>query len=408
MQSKKMNIELMRKFNTATVLKIIHNEGPISRAEIADHMSLSRPSVSEIVTELVQDGWIRETPSASTGRGRPSIPLEIDPSHWLAAGIAIEAHQVLVMITSLAAEVVAEQDFPIDWTMSPEDVLEKACTVLDGMMSERNLERDRIVGLGVAMHGIVNYKEGLSIYAPNLGWRDVPIRSFFEERTGLHTVVESDCNSSALAELWFGKARRESHFITVLDDYGLGAGIIIDGQVYRGSNYIEGQIGHTMVDENGPQCACGNYGCLEVMSSESAIVRNAMKRLRIGEQSVLRTSVPDSDQLKIEHVYQAAQAGDNMAREVVSQAARYLGIGLATLITLFGPKFVILGGGIVRVADIVIPLVREMVEQRAFGEIAKHTPIIASTFGSQLYPIGAATLAIEHAFREPNGERNAG
>ena len=401
MQSRKMNIELMRKFNTSTVLKIIHDAGPISRADIADTMNLSRPSVSEIVAQLVQDGSIRETTGAPSGRGRPSIPLEIHPNLRYAVGVAIEAHQVIVILTNLKAEIVAQESFKIDRTIPPENVLEQACVVTEQLVSELNLSRNQLIGIGVAMHGIVDYKEGLSIFAPNLGWRDVPIRSYFEKRTGLSTIVESDCDSSALAELWFGKAKGESHFITVLDDYGIGAGVVIDGRIYRGSTYIEGQIGHTMVDETGPQCACGNYGCLEVMSSESALVRQAVKRLRLGEQSILRRWVSDTDELEVDHIYKAAKVGDAFALEIVTHAARYLGIGFAMLITLFGPKFVILGGGIVRVADIILPVIREMVEQRAFGEIAKRTPIIASAFGSKLYPIGAATLAIENAFQQP-------
>ncbi|SFJ17862.1 ROK family transcriptional regulator [Thermoflavimicrobium dichotomicum] len=397
MQSKKMNIELMRRFNTVSVLKAIHRYGPIARADIGNLLNLSRPSVSEIVSNLIQEGWVREREAEKGGRGRRPIPLEINPYGKYVIGVQLGAFQVIVVICNLRAEILAERCFPVLQEQEPEQILSMTCQLIHQMIEQLSLSKEQLLGIGVAMHGIVDAKTGVSIFAPNLGWRNVPIRDYIQHHTGMLTIVETDCNSSALGEMWFGLGQGLSHFITVLADYGIGSGIVFDGKIYRGIHHTEGQIGHITVDEDGPRCACGNYGCLEAVASETAIVRQVKKRLRMGEDSLLLELVEDVNQLTIQQIYQAAILGDDLVRDILLQAGRYLGIGFTTLINLFNPPLLILGGGLAQVADLILPSIREMIQKRALGEEAKKTPVVPSRFRSKLYPIGAATLIIARA-----------
>lgn len=401
MHSQKMNIELMKQFNTASVLRIIRFEGPISRAEIADKMDLSRPSVSEIVSELLTNGWIRETAINKGGRGRPSVPLEIYPNGRYAIGVELGAYHVTVVLCNLRADILRRETIAVNSDSTPDVVLESICVTIEKNIEGYQLNRDKLLGVGVAMHGVVDPRQGVSIFAPILGWRNVAIREYLETRLKLTTVVENDCNSSALGEQRFGNGRGEN-FITLLVDYGIGSGIITEGRIFRGVHNIEGQIGHITVDEDGPQCACGNYGCLEVMASEPAIVRQAQKRLRRGEKSIMGEDVElQGGNLSIADVYRAARMDDSLAVDILSKAGRYLGIGIANLINLFDPEFLILGGGIREATDIVIPSIQEITQRKVLGDSAKRTPIIASKLGANLYPVGAVALILERAFEAP-------
>lgn len=397
-KSPKMNIELMKQFNKNSVLRIIRRNGPISRVQIANNMNLSRPSVSEIVSELMNEGWIRELSGTKQGRGRTPIPLVINPSGRSVIGIEIGSSQITIVLCNLNAEIMWKKTLPIKQDDLPVEVLDNVCSYIKHMIFQYQIPNNQLLGIGVAMHGIVDPQRGLSVFAPHLGWRNIPIKQHIESKLGCLVVVENDCNSSSLGELWFGCGQGEKNFITVLVDYGIGSSIITDGRIFHGVHHTAGQIGHITVDEDGPLCSCGNYGCLEMLSSEPAILRQVIKRLRVGETSVLNDWLEgEVDDLQIQDVYKAVHLGDPLAQDVLIKAGRSLGIGFANLINLFNPSFLILGGGIIEVADFILPYILEMIQKKVLGVEAKNTPVIVSELRENIYPVGAATLVMEKA-----------
>lgn len=400
----KMNIERMKRYNKQTVLNILRQHGPISRVEISNMMDLSRPSVSEIVSELLDEGWVQETSSIHVGRGRRPTPLELSPTGRYVFGVELGAYTVTIILCNLRGEISERVSFPLTNQKDYRAVLDDIYACIVRISEQHHIPKENLLGIGVAMHGPVEPKSGRSIFAPYLGWRGLPIGEYLKSISGLTTIVESDENAAALAEQHFGNGLHEANFITVLVDYGIGAGIIVNGALFHGAHNIEGQIGHTTVDEDGPQCSCGNFGCLEVLASEPAIVKQAQKRMRLGQATSLNTQVnPDTGDLHIRDIYQAAHAGDALAVDVIVSAGRYLGIGLANLINVLDPKFLVLGGGITAVADIILPPVHEAIRARVLGDEAKTTPVIISALKDDLYPMGAATLVLEQAFASPLG-----
>jgi glucokinase-like ROK family protein len=394
-KSSKINIELMKDYNKKSVLKIIQNRGPISRAEIANMIDLSRPSVSGIVSQLMDEGWIRELTTEKNERGRKPRPLEIDPNSKFAIGVEIGAFKVRVIVCNLHAIIVESESFSMNQESSAMDVLDKICRIVNEKKRLYQGENKQVIGIGIGMHGAVDPIKGVALFAPNLGWKHIDLKDYIEKNTELLTIIENDCNSSALGELWFGHGLGEDKFITVLVDYGIGSSIINDGKIYRGVHHIAGQIGHITVDEDGPKCTCGNYGCLEVMASEPAIIKQLKKRIRLGERSILTQNTDDMSKIEIKDIYTAAKNGDKLSQDVIERAGRYLGLGFANLINLFDPKFLIIGGGIVEVADIVVPIIKDIIRIKVMGDEAKEIPILVSSFGQNLYSIGAATLVIE-------------
>jgi glucokinase-like ROK family protein len=398
----KMNIELMKQYNKQTVLNVLRHHEPISRVEISNMMNLSRPSVSEIVAELLAEGWVRETSSVHVGRGRRPTPLELNPTGRYVFGVELGAYTVTIILCNIRGEISERVSFPLANQSNYQAVLDDIHAWIVRISRQHQIPKEKVLGIGVAMHGPVEPKSGRSIFAPYLGWRGLPIGEYLQSVSGFTTLVESDDNAAALAEHRFGNGQGEQNFITVLVDYGIGSGIIANGALFHGAHNIEGQIGHTTVDEDGPQCSCGNFGCLEVLASEPAIVKHAQKRIRLGQTSSLCEKVdPTTGNLHIGHIYEAAHNGDALAVEVIVNAGRYLGIGLANLINVLDPKFLVLGGGITAAADIILPPIHDAIRARVLGDQAKETPVIISALKDNLYPMGAATLILEQTFASP-------
>ncbi|MCY0869604.1 MAG: ROK family transcriptional regulator, partial [Firmicutes bacterium] len=406
-QVKKMNSELMKQFNAASVLQVIRRRGPLSRVDIAHEIGLSRPSVSTIVTDLIDAGWVQELGGAEAaamsepnpGRGRPKIPVAVREDGHFAIGVEIGAWRATTVVCNLSADIVASRSWSIDGSLAPDVVLDQVCDAIGACISDSGIERSTVLGIGVAMHGIVEPVQGISVYAPNLGWHDVPVVETIEARTGLPTLIENDCNSSALGESLFGAARDKANFVELVVDYGIGSGLYLDGRVYRGVHNTEGQIGHVVVDEDGTRCACGKYGCLEAMASEPAIVRQVKRGLRLGEASCLHEQLRgEIAELTIDQVYQAALSGDRLAQGAISRAARYIGLGAVLYANILNPETIILAGGLAAVSELVVPVVRDMLQMRALGAAAKETRVEVSHLGGSVYPVGAASLVLRRVF----------
>ncbi|GGI39009.1 ROK family transcriptional regulator [Mammaliicoccus stepanovicii] len=400
-QSSRINVNLMKDYNKQLVLRTIQKYGPISRAEIANRIELSKPSVSEIVSILIEEEWINEKVPKVKVRGRQPIPLEINKHKKLIIGLEIGAYSNKIVVTNLKANILEEIEIEISHEKNPIHIIEDLGSRINQIVSQYKQSNIDVLGIGVGMHGLVDTDTGKNIFAPNLGWRNVEIKSILEKLTGLQVLVDNDCNSSALAEMWFGQGKDENNFITVLVDYGVGASVINEGKIFKGSHYVTGQIGHVTIDSDGALCSCGNYGCLETKTSETAILRSVKRNLKLGGMSTLQTLYSDIDNITIDDFYEAVNAGDELSLSIARDVARNLGAGFSILINLFGPKFIILGGSLTKISDVILPIISDVIQLKVLGEDAKETPIKSSVLGRNLYTIGAASLIVEDIFTLP-------
>lgn len=400
-QSSRINIDLMKDFNKKLVLRTIQRETLLSRADIASIIELSRPSVSEIVTQLIDEGWVDESVPSKKVRGRTPRPLQINPTNKLIIGIEIGAYTIKMVVCNFRAEVIDSYEVTINSLMEPEEVIKTIATRVNQFKKDFACINKEIVGVGIGMHGLVDSHAGIGLYAPKLGWENVHLKSTFEELTGLPVEVENDCNSSALAEMWFGHGKDENNFISIILDYGIGASIINQGKIFKGAHHVSGQIGHITVDPDGPKCSCGNYGCLENLTSEPAILKTVKRKLKFGEKSTLSENNKDIDSITIDDFYNAVEANDSFAVGIAENVARLLGLGFVVLINLFGPRFIVVGGGLAKIASYLIPTIKEVILFKALGDKAKNTPIFQSVLGENLYTIGAASLIVEKEFSLP-------
>jgi glucokinase-like ROK family protein len=393
----------MRDLNRCLVLNTVKNYEPLSRRDIAKKLNLSPSSVSNIIDELIKKGFIREIgPGPSQNLGRKPILLEIDPFTWYVIGADLErVTSVKVGITNLKGKLIAKgENFLED--ISPSQVVDSVAKLIDRLVNKVKIKRERIIGIGMGTPGLLDQRKGKVIYSVYLGWRDVPLRELIEKKTGLPFIIDTDTNAPALGEQWYGAGKKAESLIYITIGPGVGAGIIINGRVYQGVDGSAGEFGHTVIDPDGPLCGCGNRGCLEALAAEPSLIRWVEGRIATGEKSVIRElSWQNNGKITAEIIYQAVLKKDRLAIEAVRETGRYLGMGVISLVNLLNPQFIIIGGRISRVAQILIQPIKEMVLRYALPIPAQRVKILPAHFGEDAGVIGAATLVLQDVFELP-------
>ncbi len=396
--------ELIRAINKQRVLRLIRSAGSISRADLAEQTGLTRPTVSAVVAELLEEGWVEELGTGESSGGRPPILLRFNPQARWVIGAELSAGHVRAVLADLAGTVLRRVKYRVESTDPLIEIgrVEQAVRELLAQTPETRSPVP-VAGVGLGIAGLVDRKSGLWRYSSHFAVQDLPVVKQLEERLVLPVWIENDARAMAWGERSFGAARGVDHLAYIRVGVGLGAGIIIDGELYSGAHEGAGEIGHTIVVDNGPRCRCGSDGCLETVASATAIARRAVERIHGGEASSI-TGLVDGDlsQVIATTVIEAANAGDRLARETLGEAGRYLGLGIGSMINLLNPAMVIVGGGTSRAGDPLMAPLREAATARALPALRDRIPILQTALGEDSCPLGGAALVIEELFRSPS------
>ncbi|MGI8844527.1 MAG: ROK family protein, partial [Gemmatimonadaceae bacterium] len=260
---------------------------------------------------------------------------------------------------------------PTQSELGVESVVDRIAEMVEEVIAEviatAGAQRDDVLGVGIGAPGPLDRERGVVVVAPNLGWRQYPLRDAVSERLGLPATLDNDANCATLGEWWQGAARGARHVVGLTIGTGIGGGIIIDGKLHHGASDVAGEIGHTTIDLTGRYCRCGNYGCLEAYASGPAIAQRAREALERDEVSALHRIVEgDLSRLTAATVYEAAKSGDALARELVRDTATFLGAGIANLLNVFNPDVVVIAGGVTQAGEPLFDPLRAEVRRRAF------------------------------------------
>ena len=276
-------------------------------------------------------------------------------------------------------------------------VIERLFVAMDSLLSQNNMESSQLGGIGIAAAGAIDSGRGLITVSPNLsGWRDVLLGGIVREKYRVDTFLVNDASAAALGEHRFGAGRGLSNLVLLTLGTGIGGGIVINGELYLGACGSAAEIGHMIIDINGPECACGNRGCLEALASGTAIARDAIRRISEGEKSSLAEMVGgDIESITAERVETAARNGDSLALDVFSKAANYLGVGMVNLVNIFNPEMIVLGGGMAKLGDLLIGPAKRVVAEKAFPISAQAVRIVTAQLGEEAGVYGAAVFALE-------------
>ncbi len=376
------SLESLRERNRRQLLDQLRRHGSASRADLARLTGLSRSTVSTLIADLQASGLVveREPDERVSQQGRPPTLLTLDRSAGLVLGIDFGHEQVHVAIADLSRTILAERVRELDVDRSAAQALDVAVELIDAVIAAADADRERILGAGVGLSGPIDVAAG-TVYAGKIlpGWAGVRPVDELAARLSLRVHLDNDANLGALAEVTLGAGIGARDAIYVMVSDGVGAGLILGGELYRGTGGTAGELGHVLVDESGPICRCGNRGCLEMMAGGRAIT------------GLLRPS--HGDDLTLEQVVALADEGDSGARRAIADAGRVLGRSVAAIVNAFNPELVIVGGKVSAAGDVLLDPLREAVHRYAIPSAAADVRITRGVLGERAEVLGALELA---------------
>lgn len=394
----KADLLYMKELNRRLILDTIRQHGEISRAEIAKTTKLNPSTVTRIIADLIEEGFVRETGYADSHGGRKPILVDLVPDAAFIIGINVETNLVIGIVSNLVGDIIYNIHLPLP-SHSKEDVLGAIIRAGDWLLDQAAGSDQEIIGIGVAMHGLVDSVKGIALFPPAFGWKDLPLGELLEKCFNMPVRLENNARAMALGEWWFGAGRNSTNFIALKVGYGIGSGIILNGQIFRGVDFTAGEIGHTTVTIDGPLCDCGNYGCLEALASVNALVRNAARALKSGQDSKILELAGAADAVQPQHIFTAAAQNDPLAIRLLQETGRYLGIALASLTNVLNPTKILIGGDLAPALDFILPTLTETVQTRAMEIPAQRLEIRGVELGEYSPAIGAVTLILEDMFK---------
>lgn len=391
--------ETARDINRRIVLNLIRTHQPISRADLARHSGLQRSTVSVIAEQLIRDRWITEGANGHTPRGRRPQLLHLNKERVGIIGINIRPITTTLALADLDANFLAQ-----DSLATPSDPRQFVAELVPRV---RTLMRARpeltCEGIGVSLPGRVDLASKKLVFAPNLGWKDFDLKTPLEKATRLPVELENAANSCALSEICFGRrAEGLRNLIVVTVSEGIGCGLILNHQLVQGSTGTAGEFGHATLIQDGLECSCGNRGCWEMYASNSAAIRHYTKAIAPTRPTKRPTKslIENEKTISFEHLLRLADQGDAKAVEALQQMAKYLGMGMAPLITGLAPDMIVIVGEVTRAWREVGPIIRETIKQQSFTRA--ETQIVPSDPITQPRLRGTIALVLLKHFGAPS------
>lgn len=386
----------LRGHNTALLFATIWREDGISRADLARRTGLSRATVSDIVAEFLAAGAVTESEVAPSSGGRPPILLRFEDGWRHLIGVEMGASHVAGVRTDLRGRVLGAFQGDHDVAGDPAGTLAAIDTGIRDLL--RLDPTVPVLGVGLGVPSPLRAADDGRL-APHLfpRWIDVDLAGHLTRTHGLPVRLDNDANLGALAEHWWGAGRDVEDFAYIKVATGVGAGILIGGEIYRGATGIAGEIGHTTIDTHGPRCRCGLNGCLEAMVGSASLLQLAAARVA-GQPN---PPVWSEGNPSIRAVIAGAHAGEPIARELIGGAGTALGIAIANLLNLVNPGRVILGGHLTEAGALLLDPLRAAIARRALWSSVAGSTLLVSPLGDRAVPLGAATLLLQGLLDDP-------
>lgn len=384
------DLNAVRENNLSLVLNLIRQQGAISRADIVRQTHLSATTISALANVLLESGFVGETGMGESSGGRPPILLAFNYQYRHVLGVDMGATHLTVVLMDLQGQVVSQRYIRYAVMQDPIGTAAAIQTIIHEILQETGLNLENILGLGLAVPAPLEGDDLThlsSLILPQ--WDGYDVVGVLHDTLQIPVYLENDANAGVIAEQWWGRGRDFANLAYIKLGTGVGSGLIVKNEVYRGDGGTAGEIGHTTINSDGPLCRCGNRGCLESFVGAPALIEEVNQQRSNGTPPV--NSITD--------IIAAAQQHDALSCQTVTKAGSFLGIAIANLINLFNPGLIVLGGELAAAGDILLNAVQHSVSQRAMPKAASEAIITVSQLGDNAVAIGAATLVIHHAFQ---------
>ncbi|HEY5124456.1 MAG TPA: ROK family transcriptional regulator [Ignavibacteria bacterium] len=391
----------MNKMNKVQVMSIIHDKTNISRAEIVKLTGLTPPTVSRIVEQLIhQDGLVKYTGVAKSNGGRPPVMITFNGNENYIIEIDLGATLIRGVLSDLNNDIQMEIQVPTSLEKGYESIMDHVANVIERLLNKRGLNKDKVLGVGIGIAGLVDVKKGVVDFSPDFGWESVNIRNSLNQRINLPFFFDNSTRLMALGELNYGLGRNYGNFVVINVGYGIASGIVIDGKTVFGSKGKAGEFGHIKVDTNSNvQCKCGAYGCLEALASGRRIADLGKELFeRKKSQKLMELCKNDPNLIDAKLVFEAARSGDKDANEILETVTNYLGIGIASLANLLDPEVIFMGGGVSSNGEIFFKSLRKATQNFLISR-NKKLDIKPVTFADYATLTGAFSLVVNKIIR---------
>jgi glucokinase-like ROK family protein len=391
-----------RSLNRHLILDLIRfAPGGVSRSQLAKEVGITRAAVTSIIKDLLDSHTVKEVERKASRVGRHPVVLEIDPQQGYVAGIDIGVTHCLVILADFSASVIKEEEIAISLSNGPEQCLFEVDQLLESILEMCKVPLEQIRAIGVDVPGPVITGQGMVSSPPIMpGWDGYPIQDHLEELWGCPVLLGNDAEMGALGEWAYGAGRGESNLIYIKVGSGVGAGLLIDGKIYRGTTGCAGEIGHITIEENGELCSCGNHGCLETLAGGKAIAQQAIRAIHNGQRTQLSRIIP-AEKITAMDVLAAARSGDMVAQDIVHRAGAHLGTAISSLVNLFNPSIVVVGGGVSQSGDLLLEPVRQTVRKRSLKAVSHSLRISSAVMGRRSSAMGCIVQALSYALHQP-------
>jgi N-acetylglucosamine repressor len=381
------NRDLMRGINQSIILNTIKTQGPISRADVAHNTGLSPATVTGITGVLIEEGLVFEKATGDSSGGRPPILLALNPRGGFVIGIKLMEGQAVGVLTDLNASILAKDSIDLaDFQL--EHVVDELIALVNRLIHSSDIRKKQLLGIGIGLAGVVNSSEGILRQSPYFGWRNIPLRDMLQTRLRIPIYIDNDVNTLTVSERWLGSGLLVDNFLVITVGRGIGMGIVLNGQIYRGKSGGAGEFGHIVVNPNGPLCSCGKRGCLESYLGDRALLAAARQEV-------------SPDIRDIDDLVSRAGNGEAGAVKVLSRAGALLGQQVANLVNIFDPKLIIISGEGIRMGEVFFNTLRIAFHEYVMPGLAEDTEIRIAAWGNDVWARGAASLVIGELFISP-------
>ncbi len=388
--------------NLGVLLNIIRRSDNITRQDLVEQSGLSPAGVSNLVSNLIAKELVIEGDLVTRSKGRRGIGMKLNEESIFAIGVRLARSYVRVGVFNINGGLMLSSLEPVGG-LTVRETMEVIKTQISYVMETSGIELWRFAGIGISAPGPLLAREGkIALVSNSPGWRSISVSNIIEDEFGIPTYIEHDANVSALAEYWFGKAGEASNLVYVVVEQGVGAGILKNGVIFTGSQNVAGEIGHTTIEHDGPQCECGNRGCLEMYCSSLALTEKAQALV----SGANLDGWPKASEITVDTVFALANEGDRSAIQLLEKSGYYMGVGVANVINAFNPDMIVLGDQMAQAPKIWLEAVRQTVKDRTIPELFEKTAIELSELEIDAGFLGTGTLVISKAFEKPSQIRN--
>lgn len=385
---KKATREHTKEHNKKLILNTVYVQGEISRADIARLTKLTRATVSSIVGELIEDGLIDEIGHGKSLGGKRPILLKILDNSRQLIGIDLADNEFRGGLVDLNGVIVNRIKIPVN-DKSGKDALGIVYDLIDRLVAAST---SRLLGIGIGTPGLIDAREGKVRSAINLAWQDLPLRKLLKDRYNLNVYMANDCQVAAVGEYIFNYRGTIPNLIVVKVGRGIGAGIVLNRNLYQGDDFGAGEIGHIGIKENGLQCVCGNKGCLETIVSNEAVLNNAKHFAQNNPKSILHQFLTTQNSINYDSVVKAFKSGDKEVRKFIHDIGRCIGITLANMVGILNIHNISIAGNICDFGEELLIVIQQEISKRSMPTLNKNTSVAFSNMGEDIIIQGAAAL----------------